>query len=557
MKQSISPTFSEKLQKQAETALAFQNAGQLSQAREMYLAILAERPDFASVSFNLGLSYYPNRATSGEAIYWFQQALQFQPHHLKARMLLAESLYWNGEVEASLRLIIKTLPETDPDFFQGWSDSEQLQLRKRQFMAESWLLKCIYALGSFDDLDFLGALRAWGKRWADPLTPRTEARAEAEPFQLPEPGQPLRVGYFSQEFGGFSSGFLMLPLLAHHNRHDFEFIAFADGHNTSEQTMRYRPYFQTWHDVQGLSPEALVALIRKERISILVDLAGHTHPERLLVFARKPAPVQITGLGFGTPVAIQAMDGFISDSHIFPHELQQALPEAVFYLDTALHWQAPQKPIPLRVKPPDAPFIFGSANGLYKLDFPCLALWAEILKRCPEALLWLKAAPLASEISSQRLIRFFAEAGIHPDRLILQGITPPGEHLDQFYNGIDLALDPFPYNGGVTSCDALWMGVPVLSLNARNRCGASLLTCLNLPEYLAQSPHAYLEKACLAYHQHMANPKASCLRNLTSKQRLRERLLASPICQMENYASQVESAYLKLWQRYLTQRKSF
>jgi protein O-GlcNAc transferase len=553
MKHPYNRPFSEKLQKQAETALALQNHGQLPMARELYLAILAERPDYASVSFNLGLSYYPERATTGEAIIWFQQALHYQPHHLKARMLLAESLYWNGEVEASLRLILKTLPDTEPSFFQGWSPSEQAQLRKRQFMAESWLLKCIYALGSFDDRDFLSALRAWGQRWADPLS----HLAEAEPFQLPEPGQPLRVGYFSQEFGGFSSGFLMLPLLAHHNRHDFEFIAFSDGKHAAEQTHRFRPFFQSWHDVQGLSPEEWVALIRSERIDILVDLAGHTHPEGLLNFARKPAPVQITGLGFGTPVAIQAMDGFISDRLIFPPELQPDLPESVFYLDTALHWQPPHTSIPLRVPASGTPFIFGSANGLYKLDLPCLTIWAEILKGCPEALLWLKAAPLASEASSERLIRFFRQAGVAPERLILQGITPPGEHLDQFYNGIDLALDPFPYNGGVTSCDALWMGVPVLSLNARNRCGASILNSLNMLEFLAESPQAYVDKACLAFREHMAQPLKSPWRNLSSKQRLRERLLASPICQMENYASQVESAYMNLWQRYLTQRKAF
>ncbi|MBT9547291.1 MAG: hypothetical protein IV090_18000 [Candidatus Sericytochromatia bacterium] len=552
MNQPSNLFFSERLQKQAETALSLQNNGQLQQARDIYLKILSERPDFASVSFNLGLSYYPDRTSTGKAIFWFEQVLQYHPHHLKARMLLAESLYWNGEVEASLRLILKTLPETDPEFFQGWSQTEQRQLRNRQFMAESWLLKCIYSLGSFDDRDFLKALRAWGQRWADPLTPT----AEAGTFQLPESGKPLRVGYFSQEFGGFSSGFLMLPLLSHHNRQQFEFIAFADGNHSAEQTQRFRSYFHTWHDVHGLSPDALVALIRSEEIAILVDLAGHTHPEALLNFARKPAPVQITGLGFGTPVAIQAMDGFISDVQIFPTDLQDYLPESVFYLDSAIHWQTPPQPIALRVPASDVPFVFGSANGLYKLDLPCLKLWAEILKRCPEALLWLKAAPLACELSAKRLIRFFSSLGVAPERLILQGITPPGQHFDQFYNGIDLALDPFPYNGGVTSCDALWMGVPVLSLNARNHCGASILTSLNMTEFLAASEQSYLEKACRAYQQHMADPTSSVSRNLSAKRQLRERLQASPICQMENYARQVESAYLKLWQRYLTQRSA-
>ncbi|MGE3728816.1 MAG: hypothetical protein AB7I41_24925 [Candidatus Sericytochromatia bacterium] len=533
-----SPPPSDKIQKRAQYALQLQNKGHLEQARQLYLAILEECPEFASVSFNLGLSFYPDRATTGDAIRWFKQTLKHQPYHLKALMLLAESLYWNGEVEASLRLILKTLPDADAAHFKNWQPAEQHQLRQRQFMAESWLLKCLYALGDFDDSDFFMGLRAWGKSWADPLTPQPGPEVlEANPART------LRVGYFSQEFAGFSSGFLILPLLAAHDRQKFELIAFSDGPNDPVASQRYRTYFNTWHDVQSLSAAELADLIRAERIDILVDLAGHTHPERLLVFARKPAPVQITGLGFGTPVGILAMDGFISDPIIYPAAQTPILSEQVFYLDSAIHWQPPLKEIPLRIKSAEQPFVFGSANGLYKLDLPCLNTWAEILKRCPNALLWLKAAPLAGEASAQRIRDFFAESGVSPDRLILQGITPPGKHFEQFYNGIDLALDPFPYNGGVTSCDALWMGVPVLSLNARNRCGASILTRLSLTGWLAESVADYIEKACLAY--------TKPVRDLALKQALRQRLLASPICQMMNYAQQVENIYLKLWQNNL------
>jgi predicted O-linked N-acetylglucosamine transferase (SPINDLY family) len=532
----------EKLQLAAENALALQGRGLLEPARQIYIELLAQVPHLSAASFNLGLTYYPDRTTAGEAIYWFRHTLKYQPYHLKALMLLAESLYWNGEVEDSLNLVLKTLPEANPSQFSNWSQSEQLHLRQRQHMAESWLLKCMYALNKFNDCDFLRALRIWGQRWADPLKPDS-AQFYSPNSVLLTPTKPLRVGYFSQEFGGFSSGFLILPLLAHHNREKFEWVAFSDSKPKPEQKNQFKAYFDDWHEVHGLSEKATAELIRAEKIDILVDLGGHTHPERLLVFGYKPAPIQVTGLGFGTPVAMRAMDAFITDKTLYPSELQSYMPEKIYYLDTALHWQPPALEIPVKLKPQHTPFIFGSANGLYKLDPVTLQTWAEILRACPESLLWLKAAPLSGEASRKRMLDFFSQAGIASQRLILEGITPPFQHLDIFYNGIDLALDPFPYNGGVTSCDALWMGVPVLSLQSRNRCGMSILTSMKMPEWLAIDRQDYFQKACQIYQDR--SPLVSL------KFSLRERLLASPICQMPAYAQQVEAVYFDLWQKYL------
>ncbi|PIQ26930.1 hypothetical protein COW36_17005 [bacterium (Candidatus Blackallbacteria) CG17_big_fil_post_rev_8_21_14_2_50_48_46] len=518
----------------AEAGLSAQLKGELVQARSLYHQALALEPSLFQACFNLGLSYYPNRKQTGESIYWFRRTLALNPAHLKATMLLAECLYWQGEVKASLQTVLRTLPEGNPQAFSNWTAAEQLQLRKRQMMAESWVLKTAFALAEFSEQDFLQLLRAWAIKWADPLLPVPPAQAVTHSGKI-------RLGYFSQEFGGFSSSYLMTPLLAGHDRERFELIAFSDAPDSQASDKNFKPLFDRWVSVYGCEASETARLIKGHKIDILLDLGGHTHPERLLLFAGKPAPLQITGLGFGTPVALKAMDGFITDPQIFPAELAEWIPEEVCYLSSALHWIPPEEEIPIRSRPAERPFIFGSANGLYKLSEPCLNTWAEILKACPESYLSLKAAPLASAETRRYYHDFFSARGVNPNRLLLQATEGRRQHLENFYNGIDLALDPFPYHGGVTSCEALWMGVPVLAMAGRIRCAESILLRLGLEDWLMPDTQAYVQKASEIYRQ------PEILHPL--KFSLRQKLLNSVFCDMPRYVRETEAHYLRLWQK--------
>lgn len=522
----------------AENGLRAQLAGDLNSAREAYQRALRLNPELWQACFNLGLSWYPDRSYGAESIYWFQQTLARHPAHLKATMLLAECLYWQGAVRESLQTILPTLPEAAGQAFECWTPAEQQLLRQRQMMAESWLIKCMHALPEFSNTDLWLALRSWAQRWADPLTP-------AQPdFSACGQGSRLKLGFFSQELAGYSSRFQIEPLLRHLDRERFELHAFADAAPTPEAES-FRSCFDHWHAVYGLDNERCAALIRSLGIDILCDLGGHTHPERLLLFARRPAPIQITGLGFGLPTGLRAMDAYFTDAWLTPSGFEKILPEEPVYLSRALHWQAPQAELPLQPRPAERPLIFGSANSPYKLSSLTLETWAEILKACPDSRLRLKAAPWRSALSQQQTRALFQAAGVDPQRIVLEGLSERSHHLRDFYNGIDVALDPFPYQGGMTSCEALWMGVPVLSLKGRNHSGESLLSAVGLEAWLATDRGDYVRRARQIWLQ------PEILNSL--KFSLRKRLLASPLCQMETFAREVESHCLRLWQRWRSQ----
>lgn len=527
------PACLQQAQIMAEQGLAAQLAGDLKRAREAYYAALALNPALWQVCFNLGLSWYPDRAHGAESIYWFRQTLARHPTHLKATMLLAECLYWQGEVQASLETILSTLPEADPQAFARWTPDEQQRLYKRQMMTESWLIKCMYALPEFSQTDLWQALRHWARRWADPLTPKVPSFTYHT-----QTSQRIKLGFFSQEFGAYSSRFQLEPLLAHLDRERFELHAFADAPPTPA-TEAFHRYFEHWHVVYELDNARCAEKIRQLGIAILCDLGGHTHPERLLLFARRPAPIQVTGLGFGLPTGLVAMDGYFTDPWLTPPAHQKNWPEKLLYLSAALHWQPPPLALPLQPRPIDRPFVFGSANAPYKLSPLTLQTWAEILKACPGSRLRLKAAPWGSSFSRAQIRARFQAAGVDPQRLELEGLSARAHHLVDFYNGIDVALDPFPYQGGITSCEALWMGVPVLSLRSRNHTGESILHAVDLQDWLAHNPQDYVWRA----RQIWLHPEK--LHEL--KMGLRQRLLASPLCQMKTFAREVEAHCLDLW----------
>jgi protein O-GlcNAc transferase len=530
-------SFSASALRLAESASVYQQEGQLEIARRFYLEALQLNPDLWQASFNLGLTYYRDSAQIGQAIHWFRQTLQNYPQHLKARMLLAECLYWHGECEAAIATLLPTLPE-DPRFEAWWAPEHQAHLRQRQMMTESWLLKCMYGLPHFKKSDLLQVLRRWAARWADPLTPINQC------FKPRLPGEKLRMGFFSQEFGNYSSRFLIEPLLRYLDRTRFEIFAFSDAPPGAEMAV-FRTLVDHWIPVYGLGHQQVLDQIRAHEIDILHDLGGHTHPERLLVFARRAAPVQMTGLGFGVPVSLKAMDGFLTDSLRYPPHFQPQLPEKLLYLDTCIHWQPPAVEIPLQVRTPTRPFTFGSANSPYKLHPELLACWAEILAQTPGSCLLIKCAPCASVYSQEYFRHHFMRFGIAPERVSFEGLTDHLSHLARFYHSIDLSLDAFPYNGGVTSCESLWMGVPFVSLNARNYCGASILKMLQMEEWLAVDRADYIRIAVEA----CAQPEQ--LQAL--KFSLRERLLRSPICQLDHYTRQVEQHSLALYQDWRNQ----
>lgn len=374
--------------------------------------------------------------------------------------------------------------------------------------------------------------------------------AAATPVAFPlrgESARPLRIGYVSPDFHRHPVGFLIEPVLAAHDRTQFEPVCYQVHGPDDDQTARLRQAAAGWRDARGWADGALTARIREDRIDILVDLAGHTAYNRLAVFAAQPAPVRASWLGYVTTTGLPAMDYFIGDPFTVPAGDERLYRETVLRLPGCRFCFAPPAGAP-PVSPLPAlardGVTFGSFNNLAKVSDEVIAVWAALLQRVPGSRLLLKWRSLEVPEVRQYYEARFAARGIAAGRLELRGFSPHGAQLAE-YGEVDLALDPFPFSGGMTSLEALWMGVPVLTLANGRPAGmqtASFLAAAGLDRLVARDVDDYLARgAALAADL----PALAALRAS-----LRERLAASPLCDCTAFTADLERLFREMWRRW-------
>ncbi|KIL99047.1 TPR domain protein putative component of TonB system [Paramagnetospirillum magnetotacticum MS-1] len=306
----------------------------------------------------------------------------------------------------------------------------------------------------------------------------------------PDPGRVIRVGYVSADLRRHPLGLLMRPVLKGHDPARIFAACYSTRSGDDDITPELRRHAALWRDVAGLDAEALARLIQDDGMDILVDLDGQTAGNRLDLFARKPAPVQISWLGYPFTTGLAAMDYALMDRATVPPEAEGWFSETVLLLPgSRLCYQGAQTPEP---QPPPmlrrGHVTFGSFNNIAKLNGQVVASWARILHRVPGSRLVLKWPHLAWKEVASPLREAFAAQGIDPDRLELRGNSPPSQLLAE-YGDVDIALDPFPYCGAFTSCEALWMGVPVVTLAGPrpfSRQSLALLSAMGLEGDLAR-----------------------------------------------------------------------
>ena len=333
-----------------------------------------------------------------------------------------------------------------------------------------------------DDARLVQAHRDWAKRHADGL-PRYA--------HSPVVRDRLRVGYVSADLGRHPVGRLLLDILPAHASEAVEVHVYSDRLAEDGITERLKVSVAAWHRVADLDDDALADRIRDDGIDVLVDLAGHTWGNRLLVFARKPAPAQASFLGYGATTGIAAMDAALSDPWEAP--TSGHFTEAVLRLTSG---RLARPKLGSRL-PRAGPPVFGSLNKLAKLSPPVIALWSRLLRQVPDARLLLQLAGLDRPWVRRLAIDAFAAHGVSESRLDLRGWLPDGAHL-RAYREIDVALDPFPFSGGVTTCDALSSGAPVVTLGGSRplaRQSLSVLARSGLDDLIAPDAEAYLQIA--------------------------------------------------------------
>ena len=294
--------------------------------------------------------------------------------------------------------------------------------------------------------------------------------------------------------------FFLLPLLRHLSRSRYEVFCYSAGFKSDDVSSELRDRADGWRDVGGDSDDALAQRIDGDEIDILIDLAGHAPGNRLRAIARKPAPVIVTWLDYFDTTGVDGVDFLITDSVSAPQDTQQRFTETILRIDPSRLCYAPPAYAPSPASPPvlrNGFVTFGSFNRLAKLAEPVIDLWARLLHAVPDSRLLLKSAAFNHATTRAMFARRFVERGIAEARLELRGSTPHAQMLAE-YADIDIALDPFPYNGGLTTCEALWMGVPVVALlgdSMISRQGAALLMAAGRSEWVARAEDEWLDTA--------------------------------------------------------------
>ncbi|MBE0614764.1 MAG: glycosyltransferase [Burkholderiales bacterium] len=361
-----------------------------------------------------------------------------------------------------------------------------------------------------------------------------------------EPGRRLRIAYVSADFRQHAMSDFLLPLIEHHDSARVEVYCYSNTPVADEITRRYEALAPNWREILALSDAAAEDLIRRDGIDVLIDLSGHSSGNRLSLFARKPAPVQLTYLGYPGTTGLAQMDYRISDAIADPPGRSEAYYiEKLLRLPHSLWCFAPPPGMP-EVGPLPASgtgrLTFGSLNSAFKLTPRLLALWSRLLVSLPESRLVLAGVPAGSP--RERIVREFEMNGVTTARLEFHGFL----RLPEFWAlhaEIDIALDPFPSNGGATSCETLWLGVPLVNLAGESflsRAGLSILSTAGLPELVAQQPEEYLR---IARELALDPARLSLLRS-----GMRERMRASPLMDARAYTRDLEACFRAAWREW-------
>lgn len=351
----------------------------------------------------------------------------------------------------------------------------------------------------------------------------------------------MKIGYVSGDFRRHSVANFLLPVLENHDRSRFETYCYSNNPWDDEVTDRLKTASGQWRRISGLEDPEAAEQIARDGIDLLIDLSGHTAHNRLTLFARRPAPLQATWLGYPGSTGVEAIDYRLVDGVTDPSGDADYC-EKLVRLQPGFLCYAPLDPAPApAMRPTGQPIRFGSFNNPAKLSRATLDLWGRLLKTVGEAELVLKGKPFADPETRRILLERFAERGIAEERIVLlEHIADPVGHMAA-YGEIDIALDPFPYNGTTTTCEALWMGVPVIALlgdRHSGRVGASLLTRVGLEDLIAADASDYVRRA--------AGLAADGNRLAELRRTLRDRMAASPLCDGPGFTRRLEAAYLRM-----------
>jgi predicted O-linked N-acetylglucosamine transferase (SPINDLY family) len=479
----------------------------LPEATDAFLKAISLKPDFAEAYNNLGNALTRSGRIDDAAIA-YRDAIRLRPDLAEAHANLAGALKEVGQLDQALECY------------------ERAEAIKPEARIAGARLYSLHLHPDYGPERLLQEHLRWDKKYASDL-------AEKSALQKRKEAGRLRIGYVSGDFNDHPVGRFLLPLLGNHDRQQFEIFCYSDTRRQDVTTARIRAAASQWRLTLGHSDEQLANLIQQDQIDILIDLTMHASGSRLPAFARKPAPIQVTYLAYCSTTGLRAMDYRLTDPHLDPPGTDGFYTEKSIRLPNA-YWcySPPHEAGEIAPNQTEGNITFGCFNNFAKASAPAIAAWREILTLVPRSRLLLHCPQGRHR---ERLAEVFG-----PDRIEFVERATLADYFSR-YRRIDIALDPFPFAGATTTCDALWMGIPVVTLSGQTavgRSGVSILSNLSLPDLVAKSVAEYVS---IAVNLARDAPRRTDLRGA-----LRRRMLASPLMDAPRFARDVEAAFLQV-----------
>lgn len=520
--------FSKAIEINAQFAEAHSNLGNVlrelgdAQGAEKHCRrAIALQPMFGEAHNNLGNALKAQRLLA-QAAACYREAQRLLPQEPQVALNLGIVLRETGEHHAAIEAFRRAIA-LRPAWGEAWSN-------------------LLFTLSFAQDVaprEYLAEAIAFGRLASESARPYTNWLVNRMP------GAPLRIGFVSGDFRTHPVGFFLEGVLAHLDPTRVQLVAYSTRSYEDALTQRLKPRFAAWRSVVGLTDEAAATMIRNDGVHILFDMSGHTDANRLPVFAWKPAPVQVSWIGYFASTGLPAIDYVLGDEWVLPREEEDHFIERPWRLPHGYLCFTPPEPTvaidPAASNDTTRPPTFGCFSDLVKVNDRVVAVWSRILQAVPGARLFLKAQQLADEVQRAATVERFAAHGIAADRLLLEGPSPRDEYLAA-YNRVDISLSPFPYPGGTTTAESLWMGVPVLCRHGDRFLGhlcESVVQSVGLGDWIARDDDDYVAKAVAFATERAA---LAALRG-----GLRERVSHSSLCTPERFARTLEAQFAEMW----------
>ena len=539
-----------------------QGQGKLQEAVQAYNKAIQLKPDSADAYSNRGAALQ-ELGQLDEAVASYDKAIQLKPDYAEAHNNLGNTLKELGQLDEALKSCDKAI-QLKPDFAEAHNNrgialkdlglldeaftsyDKAIQLRPDYQVAYSNLLMTLNYTPDLNVIDHIATARKFGELVTE------KAKTHFPDYQcLPTP-EKLRVGLVSGDLRNHPIGYFLESVLSSIDPSKIELIAYPTAPAVDDLSERIKPSFSMWKPIYGQTDEAAANMIYADGVHVLLDLSGHTADNRLPMFGYKPSPVQASWLGYFATTGLNEMDYLIGDPYVTPPKDDDQFTEKVWRLpETRWCFTPPDADVEVSVPPAlkQGYVTFGCFNNLTKVNDKVVALWTKVLNAIPNSRLLLKAKQFRDQLTRDSTIQRFAAQGINSKRISLERWEDRQKYFEA-YNKIDITLDPFPFTGGTTSVESLWMGVPLVTLaggSLISRQGVGVLMNAGLPDWIAEDEEEYVAKAVLF---------ASDLDKLASlRAGLRSQVLASPLFDAPRFARNIENALLEMWNQYAHQSR--